>query len=448
MVANNNRMKKLSRLPNLPDSVRITEIISHEEYDEYLVVCDPLLHRFCPYCGANECYIKDSGYLQTLRHTPAHDRATVVTFHKRRLYCKTCKATFMENPDWIHPSLRMTLPLYYKLCESLMNTSSLRSIAAMLNVSVTVVEHVLDSISFDRPEHLPETLCIDEFKGDSGEWDNQQKCWHGNRYHCNIVSGDGDKGYVMDILPQISADYVKAYFRQFPPAERQRVKYFCCDMHNGFISVAREIFPQAHICIDMFHVVKRLNKALTDVRLRLQREMNAQGDLEAFKLLHGSMKTLLLNEVSPKNALAASHPKRKDKLIVLFHRFPELMEAYYAVQDFHILRNEPTPVHKRAALVDWIDMYSRSSVPEVSLLAKRIHHWRIEIYNTWQFGKSNSPAEGLNNNIKVLKRVAYGHHDFETFRKRILLCFGPVRLVRKTISVPHRNACTGIKTKR
>lgn len=129
----------------------------------------------------------------------------------------------------------------------------------------------------------------------------------------------------MDILPQISADYVKAYFRQLPPAERQRVKYFCCDMHNGFISVAHEIFPQAHICIDMFSVVKRLNKALTDVRLRLQREMNAQGDLEAYKLLHGSMKTLLLNEVAPKNALAANHPKRKDKLTLLFHLFPELM---------------------------------------------------------------------------------------------------------------------------
>ena len=94
------------------------------------------------------------------------------------------------------------------------------------------------------------------------------------------------------------------------------------------------------------------------------------------------MKTLLLNEVAPKNALAASHPKRKDKLIVLFHRFPELMEAYCAVQDFHILRKQPTPVYKRAALVDWISKYSRSSIPEVSLLAKRIHHWRIEIYNT------------------------------------------------------------------
>lgn len=447
MAAKNNRQKHLSKLSNLPDNVRITEIISHDNCDEYLVEYDPPAHRICPHCGSSECRIKDSDYLQTLRHTPAHDRATVVTFHKRRLYCKSCESSFFENPEWIHPSLRMTIPLYYKLCESLMSTYSLRSIAGMLGISDIVVKHVLDSISFDRPDHLPETLCIDEFKGDSGEWNTDQKCWYITRFHCNIVNGDGDKGYVMDILPQISAEYVKTYFRQFAPAERQRVKYFCCDMHNGFISVAREIFPQAHICIDMFHVVKRLNKALTDVRLRLQREMNIQGDLEAYKLLHSSMKTLLLNETSPKNSFAISHPKRKDKMTMLFHRFPELMEAYYAVQDFHILRNEPTPVHKRAALIDWINKYSASSVPEVALLAKRIHHWRFEICNTWQYGKSNSPAEGLNNNIKVLKRVSYGQHDFETFRKRILLCFGPVKLVRKTISISREKASSGTKIK-
>ena len=317
----------------------------------------------------------------------------------------------------------------------------------MLNVSVTVVEHVLDSISFDRPDHLPETLCIDEFKGDSGEWDDQQKCWHGNRYHCNIVNGDGDKGYVMDALPEIKADSVKNYFRQFAPDERKHVKYFCCDMHNGFISVAREIFPQAYICIDMFHIVNRLNKALTDVRLRLQREANACGDAEGYQLLYSSMKTLLLNETSPKNILAASNPKRKDMLTMFSHRFPELVEAYCAVQDFHILRNEPTRILKRAALVDWINKYAVSSVPEVAKLAQRIYRWRLEIYNTWQFKKSNSPTEGLNDSIKVLKRVAYGHQNFKNFRKRILLCFGPVKLVRKTISISRERADEGYKIK-
>lgn len=447
MAAKNNRWKHLGTLFNSPDNVRVTEIISHENCDEYLVEYDPPIHRIGPHCGAYECVLKDSGYTQTLCHTVSHGRGTLVTFRKTRLRCKNCQSSFFQNPEWIHPFLHLTTPLYFRLADCLMQPLSFRSIADMQCASSAVVKAVLNTISFDLPTHLLETLCIDEFKGSSGEWHPQKNRWNVNRYHCNIVNGDGDKGYVLDILPQIKCDYVKAYFRQFPLHEHQHVKYFCCDMHNGFISVAREIFPQAQICIDMFHIVNRLNDAVTEVRSRLQREAIAHDDQDAWKLLRSSMRTMLLNETSLKNSLTVSHPGHLEKIELLSNRFPELMEAYYAVQDLHILRNEPTPVHKRAALIDWINKYSVSSIPEVAQLAKCICHWRFEIYNTWQYGKSNSPAEGLNNNIKLLMRVSYGLHDFETFRKRVLLCFGPVKIVRKTVSISREKASGGTRVK-
>ncbi|WP_411970984.1 transposase [Ligilactobacillus hohenheimensis] len=34
---------------------------------------------------------------------------------------------------------------------------------------------------------------------------------------------------------------------------------------------------------------------------------------------------------------------------------------------------------------------------------------------------SNSPVEGINNKIKVIKRVSYGYRNFDHFRGRILL---------------------------
>lgn len=38
----------------------------------------------------------------------------------------------------------------------------------------------------------------------------------------------------------------------------------------------------------------------------------------------------------------------------------------------------------------------------------------------WKYGKSNGRSEGLNNKVKVLKRVAFGLHNFDSFRRRIL----------------------------
>ena len=64
-----------------------------------------------------------------------------------------------------------------------------------------------------------------------------------------------------------------------------------------------------------------------------------------------------------------------------------------------------------------------------------IRHWRGYIQNSWKHGKSNGLSEGLNNKVKVLKRVAFGLHSFEGFRKRILLTCGKLRLSNDPLSI-------------
>ncbi|WP_141763147.1 transposase, partial [Staphylococcus sp. HMSC65H10] len=47
-----------------------------------------------------------------------------------------------------------------------------------------------------------------------------------------------------------------------------------------------------------------------------------------------------------------------------------------------------------------------------------------EIQNTLKHpARSNGPIEAMNNNIKVLKRVAYGYRNFYNFRNKILVKF-------------------------
>ena len=72
---------------------------------------------------------------------------------------------------------------------------------------------------------------------------------------------------------------------------------------------------------------------------------------------------------------------------------------------------------------------------EIHSAACTIRHWRGYIQNSWKYGKSNGLSEGLNNKVKVLKRVAFGLHSFESFRKRILLTCGKLRLSKDPLSV-------------
>ena len=67
-----------------------------------------------------------------------------------------------------------------------------------------------------------------------------------------------------------------------------------------------------------------------------------------------------------------------------------------------------------------------SGSPLLGAVGKAYWHWRVEIANGFartQSGRrfSNGIAEGLNNQIKSLKKISNGCLSFDRFRKRILL---------------------------
>lgn len=105
-------MKTSNYLAKLPQEAIIRQVQTFRDYDLITLDLPAPRQRLCPHCAAIDCVIKDSGSWQTVRHIPSHHRGTAVSFHKRRLYCKTCRSTFYENPYWVHPSLHMTQALY------------------------------------------------------------------------------------------------------------------------------------------------------------------------------------------------------------------------------------------------------------------------------------------------------------------------------------------------
>ena len=136
---------------------------------------------------------------------------------RKRYYCKSCRRTFMQHPDWLHPTLHITQLLHIDICLSLTKMLSLRTVAEENGVSESIVYSDLDLISFDTVKSLPQTIAIDEFKGDSSTWSSDRQRWIKAKYHTNIV--DGDSRSVIDILPVIRASDLKKYFRQFPKSE-------------------------------------------------------------------------------------------------------------------------------------------------------------------------------------------------------------------------------------
>ena len=425
----------------LPQYLTVYDHKVHEHIIEYYVTAPTPTDVVCPHCGNVNCSSKGSDGYFSVHHVPTGLQGSMINFKRLRYFCNDCNVSFTYRPVWIHKSLPITMDLYQLICTRLSSTSSLKDIAISCGVTRSIVRGVLKSINLSHPDYLGEVFCIDEFKGESGEWQEDDKYFTSNMYHCNIV--DWKSHRVIDILPKRDSKYLKKYFMTYSDDVRKNVKYLCCDMHEGFANLCDEIFPNAEVCTDYFHVIKRLLDALDEVRIRYQNELkDAYEKVPHNKHLENKRKALkdsshlikTWKEHIPKY-YKKDPSKPQKKLRSIFSNFPDLEVVYNAVQEFHVLSTQDIYELKRASLSDWISRYESSEVPELRAAVKTIEDWKDPILNSFKTGYSNGPCEGINNKIKVLKRNCYGFRSFENFRKRILLCCGFGKLMTEEHSI-------------
>lgn len=414
-----------NRLYQLPPELKI---VSEEEHPsqrriDIRVELPPPEERVCPKCGFHHCVVKDSGRDQTVRHLPALKRSVFVTFHRRRFVCRDCGESYYEPVDWIHDTLHMTKVLHLDIYLKLTEMKSIRAIAEEEMVTEEVVRGVLDLIVFDRPGRLPVVLCVDEFKGDSGMWNRERGRWNVIKFQCNLT--DGVSHTLIDVLPEIRADYLVSYFMQYSLEERRRVKYFSCDMHSGFIGVAKKCFPNAIICIDLFHVVKRLNDAMGAIRRRVQEAYHAESQ-EALRLLSTETNPLKRSEIRrqqqesfktyklvknsrlllvTKESSLGDSPEKRERLNRILSLSTDLREMHDRLQEFHLILDTKEYSLQRADLSTWLDKALASEVPEIRSAAATIKHWRGYIQNTWKYGISKDCCSYCTPFIKLKSAV-------------------------------------------
>lgn len=206
-------------------------------------------------------------------------------------------------------------------------------------------------------------------------------------------------------------------------------------MSNGFVSVTKKNFLNAKICIDPFHVIKRLNDVAGQVRLRYQNQFKNTGDMADCRKIKGIARLLKTKEINRQKYWGTRYHENLQRLRDAFALASDLLEAYDALQFFHeILMSFPYFVQQED-LTEWIHQYAASDVEEVHSAACTIRHWRGYLQNSWKYGKSNGLSEELNNKVKVLKRVAFGLHNFESLRTCVLLTCGKLKLSQNLLTL-------------
>lgn len=350
------------------------------------------IHK-CPRCGTHTSKVHDYR-IQEVKHLPLAEYTSVLRIKKRRHVCPCCGKRFFENVSFLPKYQRTTNALWGFALSELTNTCSMKSVAERLNVSQTTIARIIDASGYSCSS-LPDTLSIDEFRGNCG----------GEKFQCILTNPK--KKQILDIMPSRNSEDLYRYFSGFK--QRNHVKYVVMDLSPLFKSVVKASFPNANIVADKFHAMRLAIYALENVRKEVQKRFHHHRR-KYFK----RSKNLL---VKHRNSLT---PEQHDQVTVMLSLSPDLAQAYYLKELVYDLFASKDINTAKKRLSNFKMAAHAVNLPSFNKVSETYTKWETEILNSFSVPFSNGYTEGCNNRIKVLKRTSYGIRNFERFRKRIM----------------------------
>jgi transposase len=188
---------------------------------------------------------------------------------------------------------------------------------------------------------------------------------------------------------------------QQPLEVREQVEEVSVDMWGGFPKVIEQMFPNASIVIDRFHVMKAVNQELNKIRK------------QAKVFVRGSKFVLLRNGQD-------LTVEQQEKLERVLKQSKRLRKAYQWKEDFRAIYEKALTVEEgRRQFQSWL----RKAKAIYSEAITTIQNHLDGISNYFKNRTTSGVMEGINNRIKLIKRQAYGFVNFTNFRERLLACF-------------------------
>jgi len=199
----------------------------------------------------------------------------------------------------------------------------------------------------------------------------------------------------------------------FGPMRCRRLKVVVTDMHDPYLKVLRERLPHAALVFDHFHVSKVVHDALDEIRRRLQRELPPAGR----RILKGQRYVVLR---------ARENLSERDRVSLqeLLAANTDLTAGYVLKEAFRDVFTATNRSDGRKRLKEWEEQVRESGVPELLKVLETIERRRSGIENFFQYRVANGIAEGFNNVVGTIKKQAYGFHDRDYLKLKILRVCG------------------------
>ncbi len=367
----------------------------------------------CPHCHAHKV-IKYGFKTSSIKMMKISGFNCILKLKKQRFLCNKCKKTFSAETSLVSKNCCISNSVKLAVTLKLKKNISEKDIAQFFSVSHNTVNRIIDnSFKFHIPDfnYLPRILCFDEFK-------STKDC----EGYMSFIIYDAENKKVIDILPDRRLNKLKEYFYKFPLKAWKRVKHITIDMYKPYIVLIKELFPNAKISIDRFHLVQLINRSFNKIRIQIMNKYkNKDGRLyrklkHYWKLLLKDSSTLNKRKFKVGRMFDGRFMSQEDIINYIISCDTVLKDSYYLYQEFlYSVKNKN--------LKKFISLLRKNNnIPNIMKTSlKTFKNLILYIKNSLKYSYSNGVLEGVNCKIKSLKRTAYGYKSFFHFKNRILI---------------------------
>ncbi|MCK4257340.1 MAG: transposase [Halanaerobiales bacterium] len=175
-------------------------------------------------------------------------------------------------------------------------------------------------------------------------------------------------------------------------------------MHNHHTTKLLDLPDK--IVVDKFHLVTLMNKALDDTRQQVQNQVD-----ETMRKMFYKSRMLL------KKAGEELTDKEHQRLLKLFELSPILEKAWELKEEFRDFLQLGDIQESKDALQTWYNRISESKLTFFIKAKRTIKTWEDNILNYFNNKVTNGFTEGINNKIKLVKRIGYGVPNIMNLRR-------------------------------
>lgn len=242
-------------------------------------------------------------------------------------------------------------------------------------------------------------------------------------------AGKGGKGTLAAAIPGTkSEDIISILVSAMGKSVRRRVKEITCDLSPSMMLIAGEVFHNAHVVNDRFHVQQVYNEAVDEIRIDIRRQLIAEEnnrDKSERAVTYSNGETMRQILARSKHTLLMASNKWTDiqrhRINILFKHYPILKQAYNLSMDLRRIFNmKISPTKALLKMNEWYEKVSALGNASFRSVIKTFKNHAPTIVNYFRRRSTNASAEAFNSKVKIFRSQMKGVRDRKFFIFRLV----------------------------